>query len=80
MVDSTEKFVNNLHTLPPRDDMTVEQVLAHCMNEAKSGMLVSALVVGLNEDGRLIIRTSEMSRETANWLMDQGKLNALGRL
>ena len=79
MADPNSQFPNNLHTLPPRDDMNVGEVLAHCTNEVASGFMRSAIVIGLDPDGGMIIRASRMSMKDANWLLDIAKLHALGR-
>lgn len=70
----------NLHVLPPKEIMTVSEVMSHCSNEVAAGQFASVMVIALTGDGQLVIRTSEMDRKTANWLCDMAKLNAQGRL
>ena len=70
---------DTLHTLPPRDDLSAFGVLSHCANEARTGFMESAIVVGMGSDGQLLVRCSKMSRKDALWLLELARLNVLGK-
>ena len=53
--------------LPPHDRMTVEECLAHC--HLTHADFREVLVVGVSNDGRLMIRSSGMSRADAAFLL-----------
>lgn len=79
MVKPDDPLVSNLTTLQPRDDLSAFGVLSHCANEARSGKLASAIVIGLSADGELLVRCSRMSRKDALWLLELAKQHALGK-
>ena len=80
MTDPNAPSTNTVHIFPPKDEMTVSEVMAHCSNEAATGLMEEVMVIALTADGQLIMRTSDMDRKTASWLCDMAKLNAQGRL
>lgn len=60
--------------LPPPQTMTPLEALGQVENELRSGKIKHVFVIGYHEeDRRLITRNSEMSRETANWMVDGAK-------
>ena len=80
MADPSSKTPNTVHIFPPKEGMTATEVMAHCSNEVATGDIVDVLIIGLDGDGRLVLRTSDMPRMQANWLCDMAKLNSQGRL
>lgn len=79
MVGPDDKIPNNLHILPPRDDLAVGEMLSHCVSEATAGVLVSGLMIGLDGGGTLLIRTSQMSRKDALWLLELARQHVIGK-
>lgn len=59
---------------PAHSRLTVQQALG----VASELELTDVLLVGYNEEGALVIRSSEMTRETALWLLEKAKLHTLG--
>lgn len=60
-----------LHVLPATTTMTAEQALqsALALNPAE------VLVLGYDQTGRLIVRSSRMSRRDALWLVEQARMH-----
>jgi len=66
---------SNVVGLPATVTFTVEQALQSAMQFSE---LKTVMVVGELEDGTLMVRSSRMTREVANWLMDRAKFYTLG--
>jgi hypothetical protein len=63
--------------LNAHDKMTPDQALAFCAREKWKDVLI----VGFQPDiDGVVIRSSNMSREFANWLIDQSKIHCLGQI
>ena len=69
--------LDNIVELGPNTNMTVEQALGYTVREATDGWLKEVLIVGINEENKLVIRSSGMSRERSNFLLDRAKLHSL---
>jgi len=54
--------------------MTVEQAI----NSFKEAGFDSALIIGFNEDGDFIARSSFMSNKDVLWLLEVAKLDTMG--
>ena len=59
---------------PAHSRMTVEQALGSLSHLE----LTKVLIVGYTLENNLVIRSSNMPRETALWLLEKAKLHALG--
>lgn len=60
--------------LGPHTRMTVNEALEYVRREG----LTDVMIIGYDHDGDLMIRSSRMSRETANWMIDRAKLHVMG--
>lgn len=67
----------DLFLLPPHQNMTPEQCLAHCTLDHAE--FADVLVLGIGQDGRLICRASNMARKDALWLLHLGLDHILDR-
>lgn len=56
---------------------TPEQALHDALNSHAEAPLHRVLVIGEYEDGELFIRSSRITREQTNWLIDRAKHDAL---
>lgn len=63
--------------LPPSAHFTVKQAVDSVQHSIDDLQIV--LIIGEYKDGDLFIRTSDMTRADANWLIDRAKHHALGR-
>ncbi len=63
-----------IKVFPAHSRLTVQQALGTVADLT----LTDVLVIGYNEEGSLIVRSSEMTREAALWLLEKAKLHALG--
>ena len=79
MARPDDPLENNLYTLPPRDDLSVGEMLSQCANEVATGFLESGIVVGLDRNGGLLIRSSKMSRKDALWLLELARQHVIGK-
>ena len=59
--------------LPPSSTWTTEQALA----AAQKMDLLNVLIVGYGRDGKLVIRSSRMSKQQALWLAKQAERYSL---
>lgn len=66
--------MNTVLNFPAASTMTPEQAL----NTAQKDGFRDVLIVGYDEDGSLMIRSSRMSRMDALWLAELLKRHALG--
>lgn len=66
----------NVTELGPHTKMTPEQVLAY----ASRCQWEKIIITGYYLDGEFATLSSQMTRETANWLCDNMKLHILDRL
>jgi hypothetical protein len=63
--------------LAPHEKMTPEQTLAFCARECWKDILI----IGFQNDADgVVIRSSDMSRELANWLVDHAKKYCLDQI
>lgn len=65
---------DNIHYLPGSLTHTVEQAIASAGNV----VLKEVIVVGVDSDNELFIRSSGMTRRDALWLAEQLKIHILG--
>lgn len=56
---------------------TPEQALHDSLNSHAQYPLERVLVIGEYDDGSLFLRSSRLTREQANWLLDRAKHDAL---
>ncbi len=68
---------SNLSVLPAHENMTVEEALSMALNENRAGETTDVLILSYTNDGVLRIRSSNMSRAEANWMLDQAKQDTL---
>lgn len=68
--------MNNVVTLGigAHDRMSVEQVI----NSAAGMDLSDVMILGYDKDNELVVRSSEMDRANALWMIEKAKLHALG--
>ena len=69
--------MSNVTRLPPSTTMSVRQALDFVSGEHEDKPYESVLIILEDEDGDLIIRSSELKRNQANWLVDMAKLHVL---
>ncbi len=74
---STPAPAADIFLLPPHDAMTVEECLSHCHLDRNDFREV--LVIGTDGAGRLKLRSSEMTRKDALWLVTMVADRILGR-
>lgn len=60
-----------LHALPATTTMTPEQALQSALALNPS----EVLVLGYDHDGKLVVRSSRMSRRDALWLVEQARMH-----
>lgn len=66
---------DNVVMLGPRSTMSPEQVLAVCAKEPWE----SVIIIGFwKNDEQLTIRSANVTREFANWIIDHAKREILG--
>lgn len=75
-----DKQPSNIELVPSRDDFTPEEALGYCINENRRFPYKRVIVVAIDCDNDVVIRSSDMSRAEANWLVDMVKLHALDLL
>jgi len=63
----------NVIALPASTTYTPEQALQSALNES----LTDVLIIGYDNDGELVIRSSKMSRMDALWMTEKAKEWAL---
>lgn len=63
---------------PVSSNLSVEQVLAAVTKEQKDFSQV--LIIAIDADEEIIVRSSHMTRQDALWLVESGRLHALGLL
>lgn len=61
--------------LGPHDNMTPEQALAVAAREPWDDVMIIGF---FKDDGEVCIRSSHMTREFANWIIDHAKLQIMG--
>lgn len=66
-------MLDNLHELPPRDNLTVEEALGDMSRKD----LKCILMIGLSPDNEIVIRGSKMQRQEALWLAELLRIHAL---
>jgi hypothetical protein len=64
----------NVIALPASTSFTPEQALQSALNES----LTDVLIIGYDNEGELVIRSSKMSRMDALWMTEKAKQWALG--
>lgn len=57
----------------PNTNMTVEECLEFCRRTHRDYQDV--MVIGYDHSGNLVVRSSAMNRQAANWLVDAAKLH-----
>ena len=57
----------DLVMLNPHERMTVEECLSHCALDHAN--FQDVMVIGFDQDGELIVRSSAMSRKDAAWML-----------
>lgn len=57
--------MNNVPTLPASESWSPEQALQHCLNID----LKQVLIIGLDDDHRLVVRSSKMRTKDAIYLL-----------
>ena len=67
----------DLVMLGPHERMTPEECLSHCAMDHES--FDDVIVIGHNKDGELIVRSSEMRRADALFLLMKAVDHAMGR-
>lgn len=70
-------LAKNVTELGPNHRMTPEQVLAYASRRQWEKIIITGYYLSDGEFGTL---SSQMTRETANWLVDHLKLHILDRL
>lgn len=70
--------MDNVYTFPATEDMTVRQALISAFDLLRDNDLDEVIVVGHDSCGKLIVRSSKMTRRDALWLAEQLKMHALG--
>lgn len=60
------------------DNMTVQECLELCAR--KHADLQDVIVIGYDHSGELVVRSSNMSRRDANWMIDAAKMHAWGMI
>lgn len=65
-------------TLPARPDFTVGEALGQVLNEHRAEPYTDILIIAYDKDGDIIIRSSEMNRAEANFMIDKAKDFSLG--
>lgn len=66
----------NVSSLPASTTFTPEQAIA----SAASLSMTEVLVIGYDEEERLVVRSSRMDRASALWLVEQARRWVLGDL
>lgn len=69
--------MNNVMHFPPTTTMTPRQALLSALEFAENDRLQDVLVVGYDDDGDLVIRSSRMDRKDALWLSEMLRRYAL---
>jgi hypothetical protein len=64
-------------SLPASTTFTPEQALLSALDLAQNDNLQDVLIVGYDQDGELLIRSSRMSRQGALWISEMLKQWAL---
>jgi len=67
--------MGKVELIGPSENMTVEQALNYVMKED----LTDVYILGYDQEGRLINRSSQMSNEQALFMLCQAQLQTLGR-
>lgn len=69
LYECTERsfVMGNVVQLSPHDNMTVRDCLEFCCRTCDE--LTDVIVVGYDKDGKLVIRTSNMTRKDALWIL-----------
>lgn len=57
--------------------MTVEEALRQVLHENMEMALEDVLILVVDQNGELMIRSSSMNRAQANWLIDKAKMFTL---
>lgn len=68
--------MTDLVNLPPHERMTPTECLSLCARDAANYQEV--IVIGSDQDGELLVRSSAMSRKDAVWLLMAGIDHARG--
>ncbi|MEC9268496.1 MAG: hypothetical protein VX464_20725 [Pseudomonadota bacterium] len=69
----------DIYQMVPHDNLSVSEVLEFASRTSED--LTDVIVVGYDsEDGRVVIRSSRMTRAEALFLLEHAKLHAMGRL
>lgn len=66
--------MSNITELPPHENMSVNQVLDHI----KRKDLKKVLVIGIDEDDKLITRSSKMTISEAVYFLELAKYGLIG--
>lgn len=67
-----------VHAFGAHERMSVDECLEFCRRNAAEYQDV--IVIGYNHDNDLVVRSSHMSRECANFMLDFAKMHALKML
>jgi hypothetical protein len=67
--------MGKVHNLPPSTTLTVEQALFSALGVVDT--IADVIIIGYDSEGELIIRSSQLDRKAALWLIKQAELYTL---
>lgn len=72
--------MSELGVLPVQhENMTTEDALGLTLNEARAGGIKDVVIIARGPEERLVVRSSAMTLEQGNWLLDHGKRYLIDR-
>lgn len=73
--------MSEVYELGAHENMTVEEALTLCLREAQDSDEdeddIDTIIISYYPDGDLRIRSSHMTNETANWILDKAKIHVM---
>lgn len=70
--------MHNVTTLPPSDKMSPMQALLSALDVAKDGGLKDVVILGFDNEGGLVLRTSEATNMDILWAAEVLRKYAMG--